>query len=105
MRAFVLYDCSLSFFIAPGFQTFVTISGTPVDEVLTFGPGLPMVVNISMRIIDDDIGLEPVEVFPLRFRNADPRVIVGGQGFFNMTRINIEDDDGKNIHIIIIIII
>ena len=56
-----------------------------------------MVMAISMTIIDDDVGLEPDEVFPLRFTSADPRVMVGGQGLFAETRITIIDDDGKNI--------
>ena len=82
---------------APGVQTFVTISGTPVNQVLTFTPSSPMVMNINMPIINDEIGLEPDEVFPLRFINADSRVTVGGGSLSSDTRITIVDDDGKNI--------
>ena len=80
-------------FLGPGSQpSTVVISGTDVSSSVMFAAGGSLQRNLSFTINDDDVALEDIESYQLRFGSTNPsdRVTTG-----NPTTVGIIDDDRK----------
>ena len=83
-------------------QTSVVISGTRVDETLTFGGGpVSPFIDVVLTIQDDNVALEADEIFNLTLSSPSNSLVqIGGSipqfGFvlFETSGVTIVDDDG-----------
>ena len=73
----------------------VVISGATVNETITFLAQGLMQLLIPIDIIDDNVGQENVEVFPLEFTSSDPSEESGRVSLGPDATVMINDNDGN----------
>lgn len=79
-------------------DTIVT-SGTAIDEVIEFFPSSDIVASVTFNIIDDNVGLETLEAYPLSLSviGTSDGIVLGNpaRSYYSTTIISITDDESR----------